>query len=221
MRRRWSGVRNSWASFDYGLESTVAEVVTPLVGRHLVLGAARLGVHPGFGVGTVWRGDYAVGGWKCSLGLGEAQGRRQGLTLPGGPLIGRAQGRHKACPYRTVWGGWQRRWASGGGGQAQGLPLPGRLGGILLARHVAGEELARWRVRGGRCGGAAPAQGRAEGPTAQLQWSVVSGQRRHFPCLRADRGLAMVGSLPEGYEGSLPFWDASRACASLYFCDLE
>jgi len=28
----------------------------------------------------------------------------------------------------------------GGTGQAQGLPLPDRLGGILLARHVAGEE---------------------------------------------------------------------------------
>ena len=177
-----------------------------------------------------------TGSWR---GAGQAPG----LALPGGPLIGRAQGRHKACPYRTVWGdgdddrggtqgqaqglplpgrlGDGEGVGGGGGGQAQGLPLPGRLGGILLARHVAGEELARWRDRGGRCGGAAPAQGRAEGPTAQLQWSVVSGQRRHFPCLRADRGLDMVGSLPEGYEGSLPFWDASRACASLYFCDLE
>ena len=63
----------------------------------------------------------------------------------------------------------------GRGGQAQGLPLPVRLGGILLARHFAGEEYTRWRVRAGRCGGAAPAQGRAEGPNAQLQWSVVSG----------------------------------------------
>ena len=31
-------------------------------------------------------------------------------------------------------------------------------------------------VYGGRCGGNPPAQGRAEGPTAQLQWSVISGQ---------------------------------------------
>jgi len=42
--------------------------------------------HPRFGVGTVWRGDYAGGGWKCLPALGEKQGR------------------HKACPYRTGWG---------------------------------------------------------------------------------------------------------------------
>ena len=29
---------------------------------------------------------------------------------------------------------------------------------------------------GGRCGGNPPAQGRAEGPTAQLQWSEISGE---------------------------------------------
>ena len=33
----------------------------------------------------------------------------------------------------------------------------------------------RGMVYGGRCGGNPPAQGRAEGPTAQLQWSVISG----------------------------------------------
>ena len=71
----------------------------------------------------------------------------------------------------------------GGRGQAQGLPLPDRLGGILLARHVAGEDSARSLARGGRCGGAAPAQGRAEGPTAQIKF------RRKQP-----RKLPEVGS---------------------------
>ena len=39
---------------------------------------------------------------------------------------------------------------------------------------------------GGRCGGAAPAQGRAEGPTAKLQWIVKSGwwiERTRYSCL--------------------------------------
>jgi len=49
-------------------------------------------------------------------------------------------------------------------------------GGALSACHDGGKEPATWVARAGRCGGAAPAQGRAEGPTAQLKWSVVSGQ---------------------------------------------
>ena len=39
--------------------------------------------------------------------------------------------------------------------------------GGLLAWHDDGEQPERWLVRAGRCGGAAPAQGRAEGPDAQ------------------------------------------------------
>ena len=42
-----------------------------------------------------------------------------------------------------------------------------------LARHVAGEERTRWGAEGGRCGGNPPAQGRAEGLTAQMR-----GERR-------------------------------------------
>ena len=72
-------------------------------------------------------------------------------------------------------------------GQALCLPLRGHLGEILSGRHGGGEEAARWGRRWsprddnfflpshslrreldrGRCGGGAPAQGRAEGPTAQ------------------------------------------------------
>ena len=66
-------------------------------------------------------------------------------------LIKGAQGRHKACPYLSVWG--EYCWLD---------TLPGKFETRSLARA-------------GRCGGGAPAQGRAEGP--ELQWSVVSGQR--------------------------------------------
>ena len=45
-----------------------------------------------------------------------------------------------------------------------------------MARRNAGEERTRWLARAGRCGGAAPAQERAEGPNAQLQGSMVRGQ---------------------------------------------
>ena len=53
---------------------------------------------------------------------------------------------------------------------------------------------AGW-CRGGRCGGISPAQGRAEGPTAQLQWSVVSGHfvgdgRVEWTPVRHYRGIA-------------------------------
>ncbi len=54
--------------------------------------------------------------------------------------------------------------------------------GVRWMGHVFG---------GGRCGGAAPAQGRAEGPTAQKavvsdQWLVISGW---LPELGTDRGF--------------------------------
>ncbi len=53
-----------------------------------------------------------------------------------------------------------------------------------MARHLSldtlpGENRHGGLVRAGRCGGAAPAQGRAEGPDAQNcsgQWSVIGGQ---------------------------------------------
>jgi len=45
----------------------------------------------------------------------------------------------------------------------------------LPACHDGGEEPARWLARAGRCGGAAPAQGRAEGPTAQN--AMMRGKR--------------------------------------------
>ena len=64
-----------------------------------------------------------------------------------------AWGRHKACPY--------------GGGAGVGTPVAVSTGPIVHDGRA---------YDGGRCGGSPPAQGRAEGPTAQLQWSVIRGQ---------------------------------------------
>jgi len=65
-----------------------------------------------------------------------------------------------------------------------GLPLREGLEGILLAKHFSLDTMMvnsqhGGLVRAGRCGGAAPAQERAEGTNAQNcsgQGSVVSGQ---------------------------------------------
>ncbi len=118
-----------------------------------------------------WR-DYAGGGWKCLAALGETQGSCQSWPY-GGLLIEGEQGRHKACPYRTVGGFWRRRRGrrgragtrpaptgplgdfgdddgGGGGGQAQGLPLQDRWG--------------RWRRLWGRRGRA----GTRPAPTGPL-----------------------------------------------------
>ena len=57
-----------------------------------------VGVHPRFGVGTVWRGISASGGWRCMPSWGETQCRRQtwlhGGVRPLGRVRGQAQGRH-------------------------------------------------------------------------------------------------------------------------------
>ncbi len=77
-------------------------------------------------------------------------------------------------------GEWRRRWVRRA--RAGTRPAPtGPFGGILLAGHLTlatllGKIEHGGLVRAGRCGGAAPAQERAEGPNAQMQWSVVSGQ---------------------------------------------
>ena len=68
--------------------------------------------------------------------------------------------RHKACPY------------GGHGGRLRGTMWVSERWYRQHARYTA----PTWHGVGGRCGGNPPAQGRAEGPTAQLQWSVISGQ---------------------------------------------
>ncbi len=68
-----------------------------------------------------------------------------------------------------------------GGGRGTSWLLLGRWGALWVVGG-RGEETRAGGVRpgfgGGRCGGAAPAQGRAEGPTARncsCRWLVVSG----------------------------------------------
>ena len=76
------------------------------------------------------------------------------------PFLGR--GRAGTRPALTVVTGdgcaARRGWATGG---TDSTPATRRQRGM---------------VSGGRCGGNPPAHGRAEGPTAQLQWLVVSDQ---------------------------------------------
>ena len=67
-------------------------------------------------------------------------------------LLG-ALGRHKACPY------------DGGAGVRTRV--------AVSTVPIVHDDRA---YDGGRCGGNPPAQGRAEGPTAQLQSSVISGE---------------------------------------------
>ena len=94
--------------------------------------------------------------------------------------------RHKACPYdggRGVavnscqrWREWFADRLLGGTGQAQGLSNTVVTADGFAARRgwaTGGTDSApatrrqRGMVYGGRCGGNPPAQGRAEGPTAQ------------------------------------------------------
>ena len=65
------------------------------------------------------------------------------------------------------------------------------------------------RFRGGVAGAEPPHKG---GPTRpdrpELQWSVVSGQRRRFTYFRVESGLGMGPLLPEEWESSPQYWDA-------------
>ena len=101
--------------------------------------------------GVVWLPGQAqglplrnlLGGWRGRCGLAARAGTRPAPTEPFGGMARAVwfgcQGRHKACPYGTFWGDGEGGvvWLPG---QAQGLPLRNLLGGILLARHYAGEE---------------------------------------------------------------------------------
>ncbi len=82
----------------------------------------------------IWDGSRRVGNscrrWlKLFTGFGRGRGQAQGLPLPFANW--RAKGRHKACPYLSLFGGQRAgtrpaptfRYLEGKG-QAQGLPLP-------------------------------------------------------------------------------------------------
>ena len=85
---------------------------------------------------------------------------------------------HPRFRVRTVWrgdhagDGWNGLRALGekGAGQAQGLPLRERLGVRTPVAVSTVRTVHEGRAyEGGRCGGNPPAQGRAEGPTAQMR----------------------------------------------------
>ena len=117
-----------------------------------------------------------LAGFATAVGV-AARGQAQGLP-PTGSLGGIAtavgvahEGRHKACPYGITWGGLQPQWGVAREGRPQGLPLR------MVARGVEHRSLTEpfqlshdgGAYEGGRCGGNPPAQGRAEGPTAQMR----------------------------------------------------
>ena len=76
-------------------------------------GAFRVScLHLRFGVGTVWRGIRASGGWRCLPSLGETQCRQQAWPYGGdrqlGRVRGQARGRHPGRSGGTggTWSGW-------------------------------------------------------------------------------------------------------------------
>ncbi len=88
----------------------------------------------------------------------------------------------------------RRKWVTGG---IDSTPATRRQCGMVLGR---------------RCGGTPPAQGRAKGPNAQLQRSVVRGDGA-CPAWRRESALAQ--SLPEAHESSPPIIDCTLAEWSL------
>ena len=130
-------------------------------------------------------------GWRGSGG--------ECMTMVAGIVFRPDAGRHRAGtrPASTVVTGdgfaERRGWATGG---IDSTPATWRQRGV---------------VSGGRCGGNPPAQGRAKGPTAQLQWSVVSGVVRGTAlALFEDANWLWVGPLQqEVYESSPPVWTAA------------
>ena len=95
---------------------------------------------------------------------------------------GRAGGGGLRCLKQDLQDSWGfSGWLATGGGLMERNSLWGRTAEAFCAvwSRRAGEQYdgGGTGFEGGRCGGDSPAQGRAEGPTVQLQWSVISGQR--------------------------------------------
>ena len=168
----------------------------PTTDGPFVNSVGRFGRIPDFGVGTVWRGIGASGGWRCLPSLGETQYRRQAWQYGGvrqlGRVRGQAHGRHVRGSdgtggTRSGWTRWIRHLLR--------ISTPGRrrmlLGGALRGRSP--------RTREGRLG-----------PTARNcsdQWLVVSGQRRRFFCWKREWEVTVAG-LPSKADCSPLFWDA-------------
>ena len=109
--------------------------------------------------------------------------------------FGAGKGRHKACPYRELTGLKERSVTS-----------PSWAGTCYEWRHQVGEACCR---RGGVAGAEPPHKGGPNRPDRpDLQWFVVSGQRRRVSCLRTLDERDMTLLRPEVWESSPPFWDA-------------
>ena len=144
------------------------------------IGIMRKGVHPRFGVGTVWRGISASGGCRCLPSSGETQCRRQAWPHGGvrqlGRVRGQAQGRHPRGSDGTG-GTWSGQTPSIR--HTSPISTHGRRG-MLLEGALRGRSP---RTREGRIG-----------PTAQKSEERVKRSEERelpFPWLRMDGGMAM------------------------------
>ena len=104
-------------------------------------------VHPRIWMGTDWEFIPAVAGIVCRLLQRRRAAAKTGLTGRSVGFLGGGQGRHKAGACGDLMG-------LAGRGLAGHL----RLGTCYEKRHPV-DEACCW---GGRCGGGAPAQGRAD-----------------------------------------------------------
>ena len=121
-------------------------------------------------------------GWIMGAALtGGGEGTHEGCPygwIMGAAHTGGGEGTHKGCPYGWIMGAA----LTGGEGTHKGCPYGwimtlhtgGRARYWLAAATLAephcwdeGVRLVSDGFGGGRCGGCPPAQGRAEGPTAQ------------------------------------------------------
>ncbi len=158
-------------------------------------------VHPRLGVGTVWRGIRASGGWRCLPSLGETQCRRQAWPYSGvgqlGRVRGQAHGRHMAGTYGDLMG-------LAGRGLAGHL----RIGTCHQYRHPVDEACCR---RGGVAGAEPPHKGgpnRPDRPNARREGRGESSEKHQFMCRQLESEVTVAWFLPEVYESSPPFWDA-------------
>ena len=130
-------------------------------------------------------GGNSLAGNQCQrwLALFTVFGRdavqAPGLALRWRPVSWACEGRHKAGTYRELTGLKERRVAN-----------PSRAGTRPECRHQVGEACCR---RGGVAGAEPPHKGGPNRPDRpELQWSVVSGQRRRFTSFRVESGRDMA-----------------------------
>ena len=156
-------------------------------------------VHPRLGVGTVWRGISATGGWSRLPSLGETQCRSQVWPYGGvrqlGRVRGQAHGRHVRGSDGTggTWSGWTPSIR-----HLLRISTPGRRG-MLLGGTLRGRSP---RTREGRIG-----------PTAQMRGERREGrgessEKHHFICRQLEWELTLVRVPAEVYESSPQYWDA-------------